>query len=96
MLKPAELGIVLILASFVIVPLGLLLGAAIDIARRPSESWPNGETDRLVWLLIVVFVAVVGPILYFVAGRRLARPTAVPPPAPAGPAQATPAPAGAR
>lgn len=47
----------------------LALVALIDLLRRPTADWTNAGQDRLVWALVVVFVGIVGPILYLTLGR---------------------------
>lgn len=43
----------------------LLIAALRDIMKRKST---NGS--RQMWILIVVFVNIIGPVLYFVFGRK--------------------------
>ncbi|MEE4276798.1 MAG: PLD nuclease N-terminal domain-containing protein [Thermoleophilia bacterium] len=65
--------VLLILAA--VVQLGLLVAALVDLLRRPDEAVAGGR--RWVWILIVVLLQTIGPIIYFVAGRR-PRPVADP------------------
>lgn len=44
----------------------LFLIAVINVLRNRFES----STDKLVWLLVVFFIPVIGPILYFFIGRK--------------------------
>jgi hypothetical protein len=46
----------------------LLVAALVDLTR------PNRrvrDDNKIVWVLIVIFVPLIGPILYFVVGRDL-------------------------
>lgn len=44
----------------------LLMGVALfDLARRPSTRGP-----KWAWALVILFVNILGPILYFVLGRE--------------------------
>lgn len=44
----------------------LLMGIAlIDIKRSHEVNGP-----KLVWVLIVLFISMLGPVLYFILGRR--------------------------
>jgi glucose uptake protein GlcU len=45
----------------------LLLVALIDLIRREPER-VNGS--KLVWALIIILVSTIGPIIYFVLGRK--------------------------
>ncbi len=59
--------IVALLAPIVVIQFGLMIAALIDLER--SERRVRGD-NKLVWALIIVFVNLIGPILYFVAGRE--------------------------
>jgi phospholipase D-like protein len=64
-LKPEQ--IIALVVPIVIIQLGLIIAALIDLER--DERHVRGGS-KLVWALVIVFVNVVGPILYFVAGRE--------------------------
>ena len=59
--------ILLLLAPVVILQLGLMIAALIDLER--DERRVRGGS-KVVWALIVVFVNIIGPILYFIVGRE--------------------------
>ncbi len=59
--------IIALLAPIIVIQLGLMVAALIDLER--SERRVRGGS-KLVWALVIVFVNVVGPIIYFVAGRE--------------------------
>ena len=53
------------LASLVLVVLALA-----DLAKRPAWVWEESGQNQLIWLLIVIFFAVViGPALYLAIAR---------------------------
>ena len=64
-LKPEQ--IIALVAPIVVIQLGLMIAALIDLER--DERRVRGGS-KLVWALVIVFINVVGPILYFVAGRE--------------------------
>jgi phospholipase D-like protein len=64
-LKPEQ--IIALLAPIVLIQLGLVIAALFDLER--DERRVRGGS-KLVWAVIIVFVNLVGPILYFVAGRE--------------------------
>jgi hypothetical protein len=64
-LKPEQ--IVALIAPIIVIQLGLMIAALFDLERE--ERRVRGGS-KLVWALVIVFVNVVGPILYFVAGRE--------------------------
>ncbi|MCX6364029.1 MAG: ATP-binding cassette domain-containing protein [Actinobacteria bacterium] len=75
--------VVALLAVLAVVELGLLAWALLDLARRPAGKVAGGS--RLLWLLLCVFVQLLGPVLYLVVGRMREAPRQVPPPqAPGG------------
>jgi hypothetical protein len=59
--------IIALLAPIVIIQLGLMIAALIDLER--AERRVRGG-NKLVWAVVIVFVNVLGPIIYFVAGRE--------------------------
>jgi hypothetical protein len=64
-LKPEQ--IIALLVPIIVIQLGLMIAALVDLER--SERRVRGGS-KLVWALVIVFVNIVGPILYFVAGRE--------------------------
>jgi hypothetical protein len=54
-----------LLIPILLLQLGLVIVALWDLARQPATQGP-----KWVWVLIIVLVNIIGPILYFVVGRR--------------------------
>lgn len=54
-----------LLIPLVLVQLGLMIFALIDLLKQPTLRGP-----KWLWVLIVIFVNIVGPILYFVLAKR--------------------------
>lgn len=48
-----------------IIQLGLMIFALVDLAKTPKTRGP-----KWVWVLIIVFVNMIGPIIYFIIGRE--------------------------
>jgi hypothetical protein len=63
-LKPEQ--IVALLVPIIVIQVGLMIAALIDLER--DERRVRGG-NKLVWALVIVFVNLLGPIVYFVAGR---------------------------
>jgi hypothetical protein len=63
-LKPEQ--IIALLVPIVVIQLGLMIAALVDLEREDRRVRGG---SKLVWALVIVFVNVLGPILYFVAGR---------------------------
>ncbi len=53
-----------LLIPLLIVELGLMVAAIVDLARREQTRGP-----KWVWLLVIIFISLIGPVIYFVAGR---------------------------
>ena len=53
------------LIPILLLQLGLMAVALIDLARRERTRGP-----KWAWVLIIVFVNLIGPIIYFVFGRE--------------------------
>jgi ABC-type iron transport system FetAB permease component len=54
-----------LLAPLFIVQLILLVVSLVDLSRIEKTNGP-----KLLWVFIIIFVHIIGPILYFVIGRR--------------------------
>jgi uncharacterized membrane protein YhaH (DUF805 family) len=62
------MGFLALSIGFFVAEVILLVAALVDLTR------PNRrvrDDNKIVWVLIVIFVPVVGPILYFLIGREL-------------------------
>ena len=59
--------IIALLLPIVVIQLGLMIAALFDLEK--DERHVRGGS-KLLWVLIVVFVNVIGPIVYFTAGRE--------------------------
>jgi hypothetical protein len=64
-LKPEQ--IIALLSPIIVIQLGLMIAALVDLER--DERRVRGGS-KLVWALVIVFVNILGPILYFIAGRE--------------------------
>jgi phospholipase D-like protein len=59
--------IVALLAPIVIIQIGLMIAALHDLEQEDRHVRGG---SKLVWALVIVFVNVIGPIVYLVAGRE--------------------------
>ncbi|HEY7970310.1 MAG TPA: PLD nuclease N-terminal domain-containing protein [Candidatus Limnocylindrales bacterium] len=59
--------VIALLLPLVVLQLGLIVAALYDLEK--DERRVRGGS-KLVWVLIIVFVNVIGPIVYFTAGRE--------------------------
>jgi hypothetical protein len=59
--------IVALLAPIIVIQLALMIAALYDLERE--ERRVRGG-NKLVWVLVIVFLNIIGPIVYFVAGRE--------------------------
>lgn len=56
----------LMVAFFGCLPLLLVLAALVDIIRSDFRD----SNTKLIWVIIVIFVPVIGSILYFIMGSK--------------------------
>jgi hypothetical protein len=64
----ADLGtLVPILIPILAIQLGLLVAGLYDLTR-PTRQVKGGH--KVVWALVIIFVNIIGPILYFLVGRE--------------------------
>lgn len=53
------------LIPVIILELALAITALIHVLKHPNYKFGN----KAIWIIIVLFITIIGPILYFVAGR---------------------------
>ncbi|MCH4825984.1 MAG: PLD nuclease N-terminal domain-containing protein [Planococcus sp. (in: firmicutes)] len=56
---------IMALVPIIIIQLALMIFALVDLVKNPS---PNGP--KWMWGIIIVVINILGPILYFVIGRK--------------------------
>jgi hypothetical protein len=54
-----------LLIPVVLIELGLMVTALVDLIRRPQTRGP-----KWAWVLVIVLINFIGPIIYFIAGRK--------------------------
>ncbi|RIW35122.1 PLDc_N domain-containing protein [Bacillus salacetis] len=54
-----------LVAPLIVIQLILMVTALVDLIRIKDTNGP-----KWMWVLIIIFINVIGPIIYFVAGRR--------------------------
>ena len=54
-----------LLIPIILIQFGLMVAALVDLIKRSKTRGP-----KWIWVLIVVFINLIGPILYFVVGRE--------------------------
>ena len=69
------------LGLLIVVEVALYLVALVDLARRPADQVVG--SNKWLWLAVILFVSILGAILYLAIGRRPA--AAAEGPTPAGP-----------
>lgn len=61
-----DMKVIVLLIPLILIELGLMVSALYDLVRRKKVRGGN----KLVWGAAVVFVGVIGPVLYFLLGRE--------------------------
>ena len=59
--------VIALLAPILLIQLGLIVAALYDLEKE--ERRVRGGS-KLVWILIIVFVNLIGPLVYFAVGRE--------------------------
>ncbi len=54
-----------LLIPVILIELALLITALVDLIRREKTRGP-----KWVWVLVIVLINFIGPIIYFVVGRK--------------------------
>lgn len=54
-----------LLIPLFLIQLGLMITALVDLLKREKTKGP-----KWMWIIIIVFVNIIGPIIYFVVGRE--------------------------
>ena len=57
---------VLIFLPLILIQLGLAAAALVDLIRRSKMS----REKKILWAAIILLVSIIGPVLYFVLGRK--------------------------
>ena len=53
------------LIPLIILELGLLIFALVDLLRREKVRGDN----KIVWALVIIIINIIGPVIYFIFGR---------------------------
>lgn len=59
-------SIITMLLPLIILQLALMIFALVDLSRRKKVA----RGSKLLWTIIIIFINTIGPILYFVLGRK--------------------------
>lgn len=55
-----------VLVPLILIELGLLAWAVVDLVKRERVRGGN----KLIWALVILFISTLGPIIYLVWGRE--------------------------
>jgi hypothetical protein len=56
----------LLVLPLILIELGLMIFALVDLVRRPRVKGGN----KWLWVIVIVLINIVGPLVYFVVGRE--------------------------
>jgi hypothetical protein len=54
-----------IIIPLIVIQIGLMIVAVVDLIKREKTRGP-----KWVWFIVIIFVNLIGPIVYFVVGRE--------------------------
>ena len=54
------------LIPVILIQLGLLIAALVDLSKQTTHT----RGPKWAWVLVILFVNLIGPIIYFVAARK--------------------------
>jgi len=57
---------ILMLLPVILIEMGLAVAGMIDLVKREKVTGDN----KLLWGAIILFVGIIGPVAYFIFGRR--------------------------
>lgn len=57
---------IVLIIPLVVIQLGLLIFALMDLVKRPKVRGDN----KLLWGILIVVVGIIGPLVYFIFGRE--------------------------
>lgn len=60
-----DINLFALLAPLIVIQFVLIIVAIIDLAKRKATHGP-----KWLWVLIIIFGNMVGPIIYFIVGRK--------------------------
>ena len=55
-----------LIIPLVLIQLGLMIFALVDLVKREKVKGGN----KVVWALVIVFINIIGPIVYLIFGRE--------------------------
>jgi heme/copper-type cytochrome/quinol oxidase subunit 2 len=59
----------LFLLVFGLLGFGLWIWALVDAVQRSDADWEQAGQNKLVWVLILIFLGVIGALVYLVVAR---------------------------
>lgn len=54
-----------VIAPIIVIDLILIIVALVDLFRRGETNGP-----KWIWLLVILLISLLGPVIYFIFGRR--------------------------
>ncbi len=65
-----DIGLLGILVFLMALPLFVFhIWALIDVLRTPQSVWAAADQNQVLWGIVVLFLSLIGPILYLVIAR---------------------------
>ena len=65
-----DIGLLGVLVFLMALPLFIFhIWALIDVLRTPQDVWAMAGQNQLLWGIVVLFLSLIGPVLYLIIAR---------------------------
>ena len=59
----------IVLSLFILIFWGIPIWGVIDAAMKPDPVWTAAGQNKVVWILVMIFLGIIGTAIYFFAIR---------------------------
>ena len=65
----AELLVLLVLIVIVLAVVAFWLWPLVDAVSRPESQWQRADQSKIVWVMLIIFLGLLGSVLYLAIAR---------------------------
>lgn len=67
-----DIGLLGVLVFLMALPLFIFhIWALVDVLRTPQDVWAAAGQNQMLWGIVVLFLSLIGPVLYLIIARPL-------------------------